>query len=519
MPSIIALPSKPVRTNWINNLVLLAALGLFGYTIYRAAWLGDDAFITFRTVDNFLNGYGLTWNTTERVQGYSHPLWMFVISAAVFFTREFYFTVLYLCMAISTVAMILSSTWVAPFRITAAFGILVLCLSNAFVDYSAAGLENPLTHLLLVLFFGVYFHQEDSPIRLLLLSLLISLIGINRLDSLLLVLPAAAFVLFSSTVRQRGYRFFAGLAPLLAWHIFSLLYYGFPFPNTAYAKLHLNIPITDLVAQGIAYFLDSLQRDPVTLWFIAAGIIIGLTAAGKPGRMAAVGIILYLAYILRIGGDFMSGRFFTAPLLLAVLLIGQIRSINLNGALSSLPVILLLVLEFASPARAKIDLETRRVENMINTDGIADERRFYELENGLRWKDENPTLPNFPWRYDGERHAGEKFKAIGCVGMFGFYAGPGIHIVDTLALTDPLLARMPVKEGKWRVGHYERVIPPGYFETIKNGQNQIEDLNVAIYYDTLSLITRGALFDPGRLRAIWEMNTGQYEYLLNAVYP
>ena len=50
--------------------------------LVRTAWLSDDAYITFRTVDNALNGYGLRWNVADRVQSYTHPLWMFVMTAA-----------------------------------------------------------------------------------------------------------------------------------------------------------------------------------------------------------------------------------------------------------------------------------------------------------------------------------------------------------------------------------------------------------------------------------------------------
>ena len=32
------------------------------------------------------------------------------------------------------------------------------------------------------------------------------------------------------------------MLPLLAWELFSLLFYGFPFPNTYYAKLNTGIP-------------------------------------------------------------------------------------------------------------------------------------------------------------------------------------------------------------------------------------------------------------------------------------
>ena len=55
--------------------------------------MGDDAHITFRTVWNFVHGYGLTYNPDERVQAYTHPLWMLAITAAHFVTREFFFTV------------------------------------------------------------------------------------------------------------------------------------------------------------------------------------------------------------------------------------------------------------------------------------------------------------------------------------------------------------------------------------------------------------------------------------------
>ncbi|MBK7217390.1 MAG: hypothetical protein IPH95_10125 [Candidatus Promineofilum sp.] len=34
----------------------------------QRAWMGDDAFITLRTVDNFVAGRGLVYNVGERVQ-------------------------------------------------------------------------------------------------------------------------------------------------------------------------------------------------------------------------------------------------------------------------------------------------------------------------------------------------------------------------------------------------------------------------------------------------------------------
>lgn len=36
----------------------------------------DDAYITLRYVRNLLSGKGLAWNPGERVEGFTHPLWL-----------------------------------------------------------------------------------------------------------------------------------------------------------------------------------------------------------------------------------------------------------------------------------------------------------------------------------------------------------------------------------------------------------------------------------------------------------
>src|ERR1041384_4453120 len=62
--------------------IALGAVAVHLVLVLRTAWVTDDAFITLRTVDNWVNGYGLRWNADERGQAYTHPLWMFALSAA-----------------------------------------------------------------------------------------------------------------------------------------------------------------------------------------------------------------------------------------------------------------------------------------------------------------------------------------------------------------------------------------------------------------------------------------------------
>ena len=43
----------------MNKEVIYIFIILLAVIILRNAWLCDDAYITFRTADNFINGYGL----------------------------------------------------------------------------------------------------------------------------------------------------------------------------------------------------------------------------------------------------------------------------------------------------------------------------------------------------------------------------------------------------------------------------------------------------------------------------
>ena len=58
------------------------------FVCVRSAWVCDDAFITMRTVDNLVHGYGPRWNPAERVQTFTHPLWAMLLVPFYAVTRE-----------------------------------------------------------------------------------------------------------------------------------------------------------------------------------------------------------------------------------------------------------------------------------------------------------------------------------------------------------------------------------------------------------------------------------------------
>ena len=87
---------------WLSIALLLV---LYGLVIVQRAWMGDDAFITLRTVDNFIAGRGLGYNVGERVQSHTHPLWL-LVSVSYAFTREPYYTVVFLSVLVSSAAVL-----------------------------------------------------------------------------------------------------------------------------------------------------------------------------------------------------------------------------------------------------------------------------------------------------------------------------------------------------------------------------------------------------------------------------
>ncbi len=76
--------------------LLVATLATLAFVIARSSWVIDDAYISLRTIDHFLHGYGLRYNPAERVQAYTHPLWLGLLTAGYAITREPFYTLIVL---------------------------------------------------------------------------------------------------------------------------------------------------------------------------------------------------------------------------------------------------------------------------------------------------------------------------------------------------------------------------------------------------------------------------------------
>lgn len=479
------------RRTWVGaGLTVLVVVAVAA----RVGWVCDDAYITFRTIDHWQLGYGPVWNVDERVQTYTHPLWMLLLAGSSLVTGELYFTAIAVGLVLTTVSLVAllrlpgaAATWPVLFAAAS---------SKAWCEFATSGLENALGYAIIAAAISTLAAPRLTPRRQVGGAWLLGLAPLVRPDLALVVAPPAALLLAHPVGRRRV--LLAGLLPGVIWTIAATVYYGSPLPNTALAKLG-HAPLSQNLGQGLAYVRNSLTLDPVLLPSWALGATWALVRARQQPIIAAfaAGSVLYVTYVVAIGGDFMSGRFFTIPLVvgLAGLVSSGRRAV---GGVAVLAVAVSLA-NPSGPFRTGTDFHEPNWDDA----GIADERGWYFPHLGLAPLLRERRDPPKPGR---TRRPGEGRVRMGkAIGMDAYMAGPGVHLVDAYALCDPLLARIPSDETRGRPGHWIRPVPRGYLETLQTGRNQLADPEVAALWSDVVLATRAPVWTAGRAGAIWRL--------------
>ena len=497
--------------------LILFALSI---SFINTAWVAEDAFITFRAVDNLLAGHGPVWNIGERVQVYTHPLWYLLLSIGTALTgSSFYVSFLLSWLCLAGIAWIVSRLirtqmqnqwgWLA---------VAILAVSRAFTDYSSSGLENPLVHLLMCLY--VWFWLSERPLqqRFFTTSLIYGLVYITRPDGIFLLTPASAYLLYQMFKQKQAWfkSSLLALLPVIAWETFSIIYYGTPVPNTALAKVNIDYERSVLLTQAYHYFKFNLQNDPLT----SAGIILAIVSALFNRRLLtkllAAGLVIQLLYICYVGADYMMGRFLSPAILMSVLILilNQYRMVRYEQVQAALVSALLLL-------TAMVQLPYTLIPNRgfsngnIYPSGMADERGFYYQGLGLIpvWTKHQGVYPPLKLRNGPVSFIPENMVLFSCfIGQQAWGLPHKLYVVDPLALSEPFLSRLPARNGA-RLGHYERAFPEGFVDSKRTGQNRLVNPVLKSLYADVELTTRGDLWTAERWAAIWRLNTGYYKNL------
>ena len=504
------------------NIFYYFCLILFCALVVLNSWIEEDAFITFRVVDNFMNGYGLRWNINERVQSYTNPLWMLLHISAHPLTGSVVqstFLLSWLCLA--GTLLVVRYTFEFSLLRHAALFLVPLLVSPTLTLFFTSGLETPLLSFLFVCFGFVLIRLPSH--YWLWLSILTSASICCRLDAVILYTPIWMHLLYEYRRSLNLRDIIVGTIPIQAWMLFSLFYYGFFLPNTALAKLNTGLPLLDYLRSGIAYTVDFLVADPWSGVLISAAAIYFPLCAWKSYRQGvsqansntaaaiSIGITLYCCYIIYIGGYQLSLRMNSLPCIATCWLWLWRFPISSNSKYICYAMAALGIYHFA------LTSEERRKIPLIAKQHISGRPMAQYLFNktGTSWFDYIVNTGTITHQPD---HTPKKLKVLvrRGIGQHGYYNGPFEIIIDPLALSEPLLSRLPSNNPHLlRVGHIARDIPNGYLEAVEKGTTQNMSAPLSHYYKKLQLITQGELCNPERLMTIIRFNLGEYDHLLN----
>ena len=298
-------------------LIVLAVASLFSLTaLALGAGTVDDTYIFLRYARNILEGAGPVFNDGERVEGYSSPLWLAVLTVVTRLSGDPVRAAIAasaLCGILLVAALALWDRHRAP-----APGILAclfLACNPSLVFWSFTGMDTALFTLwivLAVLFFERDVTAERAPV---VSGALLAAAAITRLDGVW-VLP----LMMALLVRSRGVtprltsQFAALLLPtvvVLGTHLlWRHSYYGTWLPNTFAAKV--GVPRHVLLVHGARYLAFAAITYAPALAALTLGWRRHTFAAAPPGRavqhrletrMLTLSAIWLAIYALVAGGD------------------------------------------------------------------------------------------------------------------------------------------------------------------------------------------------------------------------
>ena len=173
----------------------------------------------------------------------------------------------------------------------------------------------------------------------------------------------------------------------------------------------------------------------------------------------------------------MSGRFFAMPFLVAVMTLLDIGArLATTCAPAAAALVLYNVLIPLAPVKTTGDYDAAWPWRSQN--GIKDERGHYHRVTNVLFYSPFRDLPDQTWMREGHElpQRARQGDGSGQHRLLRAVAGPEKHVVDRNALSDPLLARLPVSPRlyfEFYSGHFFRDIPDGYLETLSSGQNRL----------------------------------------------
>ncbi len=338
-------------------LLVTIALLLVTHALWFYSAIGwdavDDAYISYVYARNAILGHGLTFNPSERVEGFSNFLWTAMMVPIVGLNLDVgrLSSALGVAFGMGVLVLVIRfPRWLGVPAIVGWMAALFLAADGSFALWSVSGLETPLFAFLITL--GAFFYIQENfqnpfssrkrVLKIPTSGIIFALAAMTR--------PEAAAV-FALTVAHQGawrildqrkiltrqdfLRVISFISLFVPYWLLRWRYYNSLLPNSFYAKVSIGGPIAQImrgwehVQQFVGVHWGWLILLPAV---IALGIVVARYVGGKREmreikraffgftHFAAL-ILFYGAYIVYVGGDWSVGRFFVPMLSFVYLMI------------------------------------------------------------------------------------------------------------------------------------------------------------------------------------------------------
>lgn len=422
----------------------------------------DDAFITFRYAQNLLAGEGLVYNPGERVLGTTTPIYALLLSGLAAFAGGSRANFPLLALLVNAVADGVTC-WLLPklgarlgFRSAGVATGLVWAIAPWSVTFAIGGLETSV--LVAAATATFYLHLTHRPVGA---AAAAAFALLTRPDALLFVLPLAvgrALQIRKSASALRPAELFAFGAPLGAWLVGSLAYFGSPLPHSLLAKsVAYQIPAeAGLVRLLQHYSTPFLEHETLGAGWIWVGIflypvlfVLGAMSSIRVNRAGWPLLIypgLYFA-TFAIANPLMFRWYLTPPLPTYILGVFMGASRISSDLRSRAPLLVFAALAIGSTANGWTltpDHGPRRP---------APKMAFIELE--LLYQQAADRVKT--------RLSDDQVLAASDIGALGYYSGA--RILDLLGLVSPEASRYYPAPPSMYVINY--AIPPGIVRDLR----------------------------------------------------
>jgi arabinofuranosyltransferase len=181
------------------------------FLAWKLHWICDDTFITLLYVEHWIDGEGIVYNPGERVEGYTHFLWMLILAGIRNIGldpvpgSQVVGVACYACILL--LSALLSCRTQAGSRTFFPYTLLVLVFHLDFRIWMTGGLETSLFTLeILLMLYLCFFSMFSSSTRLLLSGILLGLMVMTRPDAMLFYFWANLCLFIGSWSKAPGLR-------------------------------------------------------------------------------------------------------------------------------------------------------------------------------------------------------------------------------------------------------------------------------------------------------------------------